>query len=54
MLTEIGCLELVVGILAVEHIGGGAAHRVAENPGERVDGQRIGFLRLQRSCGGDE
>ena len=51
MLAEVGGLELVVGDLAVEHVGSTTADGTAEHLGIRVDGHRVGLLRLQRSRG---
>jgi hypothetical protein len=51
MLAEVGGLELVVGHVTVEHVGGTTADGAAEHLRIRVDGQRVGLLRLQGSCG---
>ncbi len=49
MLAEIGALQLVVGKLAVEHIGPRTADGTAERLRIWVDDQRVGLLGFQRS-----
>jgi hypothetical protein len=51
MLAEVGRLQRVVGSLAVEDVGGRTANGTAEHLRIRVDGQRVGFPRLQCSRG---
>ena len=51
--TELG-LQLVVGSLAVQQVRPFATDGPAEDLGIGIDGQGLGFLRLQCSCGGYE
>jgi hypothetical protein len=48
MLAELGGLQRVLGFLTVEHVGRVTADGAAEQLRIRVDGKRIGLLRLQR------
>lgn len=52
MLTEVPGCQIVIGQLAVQYVGPFTTCGTAENLGIGIDGQRIGLLRLQYSCGG--
>ncbi|COV72941.1 Uncharacterised protein [Mycobacterium tuberculosis] len=52
MLTEVPGCQIVIGQLAVQYVGPFTTCGTAENLGIGIDGQRIGLLRLQCSCGG--
>ena len=54
MLAEAAGLQLVVGNLAIDAVGSTAANGTAEHLRILVDGQRIGFLCLERSRGRHE
>ena len=51
MLAEVAGFQWVVGHLSVEDVGSRTADGTAEHLRIGVDGQRVGFLCLERSRG---